>query len=79
MYLQDLYNAAVLAKESTENAVRLQLEADRIKAREVLLADQRKMEEFVAAEERQGNIKKTNIVERAWTTLTSWISGKLSS
>lgn len=47
MYLQDLYNAAVLAKESTENAVRLQLEADRIKALKVLQDKQIENERYV--------------------------------
>ncbi len=48
-------------------------------AREVLLGEQKEKEDYLAAEERQGNIKKTNIVERAWTAFTSWFSGKLSS
>ena len=48
-------------------------------AREVLLEEQKEKEDYLAAEERQGNIKKTNIVERAWTAFTSWFGGKLSS
>lgn len=48
-------------------------------ARGVLLEEQKEKDDYLAEEERQGNIKKTNIVERAWTTFTSWISGKLSS
>lgn len=78
MYLQDLYNAAVLAKESTENAVRLQLEADRIKALKVLQDKQIENERYVLHQIEEGNITKPNMFKRVWTRFASFF-GKLPS